>query len=144
MKRTTLYATIIGALVLSAAAFGISAAVDAPRSLMAPLDYSAAKRTIEGDSRAALARCHDLEDHPLDICKADARADERIRKADLEADYRGTVAAAADAKLTRAKAEYDVARVKCAGWHGEGKLSCLRSARADKAKALANAKLAST
>jgi hypothetical protein len=144
MKRTTLYATIIGALVLSAAAFGISAAVDAPRSLMAPLDYSTARKAIEGDSRAALAKCRDLEEHAMDICKADARADERIRKADLEAGYRGTVAAAADAKLARAKAEYDVARVKCGGWHGDGKLSCLRSARADKAKALADAKLASS
>jgi hypothetical protein len=144
MKRTTMYATIIGALMVSATAFGISAAVDSPRSLMSPVDYSAAKTAIEGDLRGALTKCRDLEDQGKDICKAQARANERIRKADLEADYRGTVAAAADAKLARAKAQYDVARVKCGGEHGEGKLSCLRSARSDKAKALSEAKLAST
>jgi hypothetical protein len=144
MKRTTLYASIIGALVLSAAAFGISAAVDSPRSLMSPLDYSTAKKAIEAESHAALAKCRDLEGQPQDLCKADARADERIHKADLDANYRGTVAAAADARLARAKAQFDVAKVKCEGAHGEGRFSCLRSARADKAKALADTKPAST
>jgi hypothetical protein len=144
MKRTTLYASIIGALMLSAAAFGISAAVDSPRTLMSPIDYSASRKGIEADAQMAVAKCADLEDRAQDICKAEARASERVRKADLEADYRGTVTAAADARLARAKAKYDVARVKCGGEHGEGKLSCLRSARAEKAKALANATLAST
>jgi hyperosmotically inducible periplasmic protein len=143
MKRTTLYATIIGALMVSATAFGISAAVDSPRSLMSPVDYSAARKAIEGDLRGTLEKCRDLEGQVKDICKAEARANERIRKAELEADYRGTVAAAADAKLARAKAQFDVARAKCGGEHSEGKLSCLRSARADKAKALSEAKLAS-
>jgi hypothetical protein len=144
MKRTTLYASIIGALVLSAAAFGISAAVDSPRSLMSPVDYSASRKGIEADAQTTIAKCANLEDRGRDICKAEARASERIRKADLEADYRGTVAAAADARLARAKAQYDVARVKCGGEHGDGKLSCLRSARAEKAKALSDATLAST
>jgi hypothetical protein len=143
MKRTTLYATIIGALMVSATAFGIGAAVNSPRSLMSPVDYSAAKRAIEGDVRGTLVKCRDLEGQANDICKAEARADERIRKADLEADYRGTVAAAADAKLARAKAQFDVARAKCGGEHGDGKISCLRSARSDKAKAISEAKLAS-
>jgi hypothetical protein len=144
MKRTTLYATIIGALALSATAFGISAAVDSPRSLMSPVDYSATRNAIEAGLRGALVKCRDLEDRANDICKAEARANERIRMADLEADYRGTVAAAADAKLARAKARYDVAKVKCSTEHGGGKFACLRSARADKEKALVEGKLAST
>jgi hypothetical protein len=144
MKRTTLYATLVGALLVSATAFGISSAVDAPRSLMAPGDFSVGKKAIESDARVALAGCHDLEGRAKDVCKAEARADERIRKADLEARYRGTVAAAADARLARAKAQFDVAKARCSDQHGEGKLSCLRSAREEKAKALAEAKLAST
>jgi hypothetical protein len=144
MKRTTLHATIIGALMLSAAAFGISAAVGSPRSLMSPVDYSASRKGIEANTQMTLAKCADLEDRAQDICKAEARASERVRKADLEADYRGTVAAAADARLARAKAQFDVARVRCGGEHGEGKLACLRSARAEKSKALSDAMLAST
>lgn len=144
MKRTTLFATLAGALLISATAYGISAAVDSPRSLMAPTDYSIAKKAIESDARAAIAKCRDIDGQARDVCKAEARAEEHVRKADLEAQYRGTVAAAAEARLARAKAHYDVAKVRCGDQRGEDKLSCLRSARADKAKALEAAKLASS
>jgi hypothetical protein len=144
MKRTTLVAALAGALLVSATAFGISAAVDSPRSLMAPGDYAGARKAIESEARVAVAHCRDQEALTRDLCKAEARADERVRKADLEAQYRGTVAAAAEARLARAKAGYDVARARCSDQRGEDKLSCLRSARADKAKALEAAKLAST
>lgn len=143
MKSTTLFATIAGAILVSATALGISAAVDSPRSLMSPVDYGAAKKAIESEAHASLAKCRDLDSQAQDLCKAEAKADERIRKADLDAQYRGTVAAAADARLVRAKAQYDIARTKCGGQHGEGKISCMRSARAEKAKALTHAKLAS-
>lgn len=143
MTRKTLYSTIIGALILSAAAFGISAAVNSPRSLMSPVDYEAMKQSIEVDARTTLTMCRGLQDRAGDICKAEARADERIRKADLEAQYRGTVGAAAEAHLARAKAQYEIAKAKCGDQHGEGKFSCLRSARTGKAKALADARLAS-
>ena len=145
MKKTTLIATLAGALLVSATAFGISAAVDSPRSLMSPVDYSVAKKAIEADVHAILSKCRDQDGQARDICKAEARADERVRKADLEAQYRGTVAAAAEARLARAKASYEVAKARCGDHRGEDKLSCLRSARADKAKALEAAqKLAST
>jgi hypothetical protein len=143
MKRTTLIATITGAFLVSVAALGISAAVDSPRSLMSPVDYGASKKAIETEAHAAISKCRDLESQARDLCKAEAKADERIRKADLEAQYRGTVSAAADAKLARAKAQYDLARAKCGDEHGEGKISCMRSARAEKAKALTDAKYAS-
>jgi hypothetical protein len=143
MKRTTLFATIAGALLVSATALGISAAVDAPRSLMSPVDYGAAKKAIEGEAHAALSRCRDLESSGKDLCRTEVKADERIRKADLEAQYRGTVAAAADAKLARAKAQFDLARSRCGDQRGENKISCMRQARAEKAKAIGDAKYAS-
>jgi hypothetical protein len=143
MKRTTLFATIAGALLVSATALGISAAVDSPRSLMSPVDYGASKKAIEGETHVALSKCRELDSQAKDLCKAEAKADERIRKADLEAQYRGTVSAAADAKLARAKAQYDVARAKCSDQRSEDKISCMRQARAEKAKALSDAKFAS-
>ncbi len=144
MQLTTLYASLVGALAVSATAFGISTAVDSPRSLMSPVDYGAAKKVIEAEARTALEGCRDRNGRDRDVCKAEARASERVRKADLEAQYRGTVAAATDAKFARAKAQFEVAKVKCADQRSEDKVSCLRSARAVKAKALAEAKLAST
>jgi hypothetical protein len=144
MKKTTLFATLAGALLVSATAFGISAAVDSPRSLMSPSDYSVAKKAIESDVHEAMSKCRDQDGRSRDICKAEARADEMVRKADLEAKYRGTVVSAADARLARAKAQYEVARTRCADERSADRLSCLRAARADKAKALEAAKLAST
>ena len=144
MQLTTLYASLVGALAVSATAFGISTAVDSPRSLMSPVDYGAAKKAIEAQARTVFDHCRDMQGQEREVCKAEAKAEERIHKADLEAQYRGTVAAATDAKLARAKAQYEVAKAKCADQRYEGKISCLRSARAEKAKALAEAKLAST
>ena len=144
MKKTTLVATLAGALLVSVTAFGISAAVDSPRTLMSPGDYSAAKKVIEADAHALIAKCRDQEGSARELCKAEVRADERVRKAELEAQYKGTVTAAAEVKLARAKAGYDVAKAKCSDQHGEDKVSCLRSARAERAKALEAAKLAST
>ena len=143
MKRTTLFATLAGALLVSATAFGISAAVDSPRSLMSPNDYSVARKAIESEGRVVASKCKDLDGQARDICKAEARAEELVKKADLEAQYRGTVMAAADARLARAKANYEVAKARCGNERGEDKLSCLKSARAEKAKALEAAKLAS-
>lgn len=142
VKRTTFYAALIGAFLVSAAAMAISAAVDSPRSLMSPVDYAEAKRAIDADARLAYAKCRDSENETRDVCRAEARAEERVRKAELEARYRGTVGAAADAKLARAKAKYDVARVKCAAEQGEDRIACLRAARTEKARALTEAKLA--
>ena len=144
IKRSTLYAVLVGALIVSAGAVGLSAAVDSPRSLMDRNEYQQAKKSIEADARLNLSKCRDVEGATREICRAEARADERIRKAELEATYRGTVAAADDARLERAKARYDIARAKCADHRAEDKLSCLKAARTEKAKALAEAKHAAT
>ncbi len=144
VKRSTLYAVLVGALIVSAGAVGLSAAVDSPRSLMDRNEYLQSKKSIEADTRLNLSKCRDLEGASRDLCRAEAKADERTRKAELEASYRGTVAAAADARLERAKARYDVARAKCADQGGEDRLACLKAARAEKAKALAEAKHAAT
>ena len=144
MKRTTVIGTLLGAMLLSAAAWGISAAVDTPPSLMARSDYDAAKSAIESDSRQALGKCRDLDGQARDVCRAQARADERIRKADLDARYRGTTAAAAQARVTRAKALFDVAKARCSNEHGSDRLACMRAAQEEKAKALSDAKLAAS
>lgn len=143
MQRTTMYLSLAGALLFSAAAFGISSAMDSPRTLMSRADHAVAKQAIESDSRVSLGRCRDVEGAARDVCKAEVRADERIKKADLDARYHGTVTAASDARLARAKAQYDVAKAKCSVYGIEQKADCLHSARAEKARAFADAKLAS-
>ena len=112
MKRTTVYATYIIAVTASVAALGISAAVDAPRTLMSRADYSDGKRAIEAETRLGLARCREAEGAAKDLCRVQARAEERVKKADLEARYLGTVVAADDARIARTKADYEVAKAR--------------------------------
>jgi hypothetical protein len=143
MKRTTMYVSLAGALLFSAAAFGISSAMDTPRTLMSRADYTVAKQAIESESRVSIGRCRDVEGAARDVCKAEVRADERIKKADLDARYHGTVNAVADARLAHAKAQFDVAKAKCGSYGSEQKVDCLQAARTQKARAFADAKLAS-
>lgn len=145
MKRTKLMLTsFFGLLLMSLAAIGINAAVDTPRTLMSPADYKVAKHAIEAEVRATLARCRGVHGIEREVCKAEVRADERVKKADLAARYHGTVLAADEARQARVKALYEVAKARCGSQAGEAKVDCLRAARDDKNKSLAVARLTTT
>jgi hypothetical protein len=143
-SRTPLYASLAGALLFSAAAFGLSLAVDTPRTLMARPDYASARQAIESDVRAAIGRCRLVDVRERDVCKAQARAEARVRRADLDVRYRGTVAAANEAQLARAKAQFEVARARCDAAAGNARAECLSAARAEKSRAYAQARPATT
>jgi hypothetical protein len=142
MNRTTLLVAGSLAVLLSVAALGISAAVDTPRTLMSRGDYRDARKVIDLGSRKALARCRDLDGTAKEVCRAEARADEKIRKADLDARYYGTVAAAEDANRARAGARLELARVRCEVSPAIDRDQCLRDARDD--KSMGAARLAAT
>ena len=144
MKRTTVYVTSFLAVFLTAAAFGIGAAVDTPPTLMSRADYDKGKKAIEAETRTAFAACRTESGNARDICKAQARAEERVKVAELKARYHGTVAAAEEVKAVRAKAQFDVARARCGTQNGEARIECLKSAREDRTRSLAEAQPAST
>jgi hyperosmotically inducible protein len=144
-SKTTLWTLVGAALFMSVTAYGISTAVDYPRTLMARGDYNELKRAIETDARAAAAKCRDeAQTASRDLCKARAKADERVRIADLDARYYGTVRAGAEARLAHVKARYEVAKARCASEPAHGRIACLRNAREESAKALAEAKAGSS
>jgi hypothetical protein len=96
MRVASITASFLFALALSlTAAFGIAAAVDtnSTPSLMSRPDYLAGLRAIEADGRLALAACRERDASQRALCRAHARTDERIAAAELEARYRGTIAA---------------------------------------------------
>lgn len=95
MKAANATASFVLALFLAlTAAMVIAAAVEAPPSLMSRADRLAALQQIERDARLALARCRGLDDPGARaVCRAQARAAERIAAATLEASYLGTVGA---------------------------------------------------
>jgi hypothetical protein len=103
--RMRFYGTLTGLLIASVAAVGIGASLDSPRSLMTRHDYTEARKAIDAETRQALSQCRALEADQRATCRTIARADDRVRKADLEARYRGTVDAESDLQAAKARRE---------------------------------------
>lgn len=144
MKKTTLLLTVFLAVFMSIGAFGLSAAVDSPRTLMSRTDYNASRKAIEAETRITFGRCRTLTGGDRDVCKAESRATERVKVADLQARYYGTVAAAEEARMAHARAGFDVAKARCDSQAGNSRSDCIKAARDDRARALAQARQATT
>ena len=144
MKRSTILVTALLAAGLSVAALGIRAAVDTPRTLMSPDIHQSLKREVEASTRLALAKCREVSGVERDVCKAQARAAERVALADLAARYHGTHAALEEAALVRAKASFDVAKVRCTAKSAEARVDCLKEAREERNRLLAEARPSAT
>jgi len=102
----------------------------------------AEKERIEAEYKADKARCDDLAGNANDVCKAEAKAKERIAKAQLEANAKGTPKARYEAEVVRAEAEYQVAREKCDELAGNQKDVCEKDAKAAEKKTKADARAA--
>ena len=144
MKRSTLLVTALLATGLSLAAIGIRVAVDTPRTLMSPDIHHGFKRDVEAATRLALAKCRDQAGVDRDVCKAEARAAERVALADLAARYHGTHAAQEEAVAVRAKASFDVAKVRCTAKSADARVDCLKAARDARTRLLAEGRPSAT
>ena len=102
----------------------------------------AEKERIEAQYNVDKARCDELAGNAKDVCKAEAKAKERVAKAELEANAKGTPKARYEAQVVRAEAEYDVAKEKCDDLAGNQKDVCEKEAKATEKKAKADAKAA--
>ena len=142
--RAPVYAAFLGVLMLGVAAVGIGASGEPSRALMTRATYTAVRHSIESETRLALAQCRVLEGADKDRCRAQARGDDRVRKAELEARYAGTTTALYDVKLARARAAYEVARASCGDLAGDERVQCLQNARTVRAKALEAANASAT
>jgi hypothetical protein len=144
MKRSTVFVAAFLAAGLSVAALGIRAAVDTPRTLMSPDIHQSLKRELEASARLALAKCRDVTGTERDVCKAEARAAERVALADLSARYHGTYAAQEEAASARAKASFDVAKVRCTAKSADARVDCLKEARDERNRKLAESRPSAT
>jgi hypothetical protein len=139
MRRAILVALGTGAVITSAAAIGIAAALSPEAETMTRAQYEAATHRLELIRRQARTRCEALAGAEGSLCLAQARADERVRSADLEAAFRRTEHAARDAQRARIDARYEVDRARCDALRGFRKDKCLIAAHAVKGRALLEA-----
>jgi hypothetical protein len=139
MKRAILVALGTGAVISSAAALGIGAAISTAPNTMTKSEYDAALAGIESSREQVWARCDDLAGAERDICRAEAGAAEMVRVADIEESFRRTHDAAREAQRARIDAKYQVARAKCQALGGFKRDKCLISAHATRGRALLDA-----
>jgi hypothetical protein len=101
--------------------------------------YKSAKDKIEEQARADKKACEGMKENAKDVCQAEAKAKEKIAKAELDAhDKPGPKA---DEKVTLMKAEgaYEVAKEKCED-QKDTAVACKKEAKATYDKAKADAK----
>ncbi len=102
----------------------------------------AEKERIEAQYKVDKARCDELANNAKDVCRAEAKAKERVAKAELEANAKDTPKARYKAQVVRAEAEYEVAKEKCDDLAGNQKDVCEKEAKVTEKKAKADAKAA--
>ena len=122
-----------------AAVFGGNAwAADA----MAKDAYKSAKDTIEQTAKADKKACETMKANAKDVCQAEAKAKEKIAKAELDAQNKPGSKADEKVALMKAEGAYEVAKEKCEDQKGKEMAACKKDAKTAHDKAKADAKMA--
>jgi hypothetical protein len=123
----------------ASAVLGVQAAFAAP---MTQDEYRVTKERIEAEYRDSKAACERLVDHPKDVCREEAKAKDKVARAELEYNRSGSPKDANRLAETRADAAYAVARERCDDRKGRDKDLCVNEAKTAHIKAIADAKAA--
>ncbi len=107
---------------------------------MPKAEYKAGKDRISADYKAAKAACDSLSANAKDVCVQEAKAKEKVAKAELEYNHTGKAGDHNKLLKTQANTAYDVAKEKCDDKAGNDKDVCVKEAKASRDKALADAK----
>jgi hypothetical protein len=113
----------------------------AQAATMAKPDYQAAKTQIGADYKAAKAACGAMSANAKDICVEEAKAKEKVARAELEYGYTGMPKDQNKILVAKAESAYSVAKEKCDDMKGNEKDVCVKQAKAVEVKALADAKM---
>ena len=162
MKMTTLYAALCGALLLGTAALApaqnmtttttdsktsaqssaVHSARDKADSAMGAKgisrdEYKREKDRIEADAKAAKEKCKGLKDNAKDICQAEAKANEKVAKKELDYKNKPTDKNKYEWDKMKAEAAYEVAKEKCEDQKGSDIVTCKRNAKDEEKRAIA-------
>jgi hypothetical protein len=103
--------------------------------------YKVNKENISAAYKREKAACSSMSGNANDICVEEAKAKEKIAKADLEKQYKPGIKTTYKAKVAKAEAEYAVAKERCDDQAGNAKDVCVKEAKAIETTALADAKM---
>ena len=108
---------------------------------MAKEDHSSAKTRISADYKTDKAACAALAGNTKDVCVEQAKAKEKIARAELEYGYSGKPADQTKVMVAKAESTYAVAKEKCDDKAGNDKDVCVKQAKAAEVKAVVDAKM---
>ena len=98
-------------------------------ALMGRQEYQAQRTRIQDKYATDKDRCSSLRDHPRRICEAQAWADYDTARTELRARYKPSARTAERARVSRADAQYRVARTRCGDLRGGAHELCLEEAK---------------
>jgi hypothetical protein len=113
----------------------------AQAATMAKADYKVDKQRISDTYKTDKAACASQKDNAKDICVEEAKAKEKVAKAELEFNYTGKANDGNKVLVAKAESAYSVAKEKCDDQAGNAKDVCVKEAKAVEVKALADAKM---
>jgi hypothetical protein len=96
------------------------------------------KARISEEYKADKKACHAHTGNAKDICEQEAKGKEKVAHAEMTHQHSGKAADRNHVMVTQAKAAYAVAKERCDDLAGKAKDVCLKEAKADEKKALAD------
>ena len=108
---------------------------------MSKADYKASKTRINEIYKTDKAACKSQSGNAKDVCIEEAKAKEKVARAELEYSYSGKATDRNKMHVVKAETDYAVAKEKCDDLAGNAKHVCVQEAKAAEQKALADAKM---
>ncbi|QNN57581.1 hypothetical protein H9K76_01380 [Diaphorobacter ruginosibacter] len=104
-------------------------------------EVKAEKNNIDAQYKSAMAQCKTQNGNAKDVCEKQAKGNEKVARAELEARADPTESRQYKARLARADADYEVAKERCDDQSGNAKDVCKKDAQAAHVKAKEAAKV---
>jgi hypothetical protein len=121
-----------------AALLSLSAAQGA---IISKADFKTEKARISAIYKAEKGACAAFNGNAKDVCVQEAKAKEKVARAELEFSYSGKASDQTKVLKAKAQSSYAVAKEKCDDKAGHDKDVCVKEAKAIEIAALAEAKL---
>jgi osmotically-inducible protein OsmY len=125
-----------------AAAITLALSTGAMAQSLSKEDYKAGKDKIVTQYKSSKVACGSLSGNAKDICVVEAKSQEKVATAELEARHKPSAKASQKVLVAKAEADYAIAKEKCDDKSGNDKKACVTEAKAAETLARADAKAA--
>ena len=122
----------------------LAALLALPLSHAATMDrasYQTGKTQISDNYKSEKKACSGTTGNAGDICVQEAKAKQKVARAELEANYTGKDNDRNRVQVAMAESTYAVAKERCDDQSGNAKDVCVKAAKATETKALADVKM---